>query len=69
MYRDGIGDPSDPKAAYAWLEVASLEGNAVAQRQRVAALDRLDVADQRSAIASAHTLLAQIDHNIAPASG
>ena len=69
MYRDGVGQPTDPKAAYAWFEVASLEGNPVAQRDRATALDRLDAADQHSAIARAHTILAQIDHNAAPAKG
>ena len=69
MYHHGIGQPPDPKAAYAWLEVASLEGSTIAQRDRVTALDRLDAADQRSAISRAQTILTQIDHKIAPASG
>ena len=68
MYHHGIGQPPNPKAAYAWLEVASLEGSTIAQRDRVTALDRLDAADQRSAIARAQTILAQIDRSIAPVS-
>jgi hypothetical protein len=69
MYRDGIGESPDPKAAYAWLEVASLEGNMVAQREQMTALNRLDAADQHSAIGRAHTIFAQIDRNITPPGG
>jgi TPR repeat protein len=34
MYRDGIGAPADQTQAYAWSEVATLEGSAFAQRDR-----------------------------------
>jgi TPR repeat protein len=49
MLHEGIGSPADPVAAYAWLEVAALRGNALAQHERDALLPTLLPAQQAEA--------------------
>jgi TPR repeat protein len=53
IYRIGIGLTAQPTEAYAWSEVGALEGNALAKRERDAALRKLSAADQIAAIARA----------------
>jgi TPR repeat protein len=60
MYHDGIGMPADQTQAYAWSEVATLEGSAFAQRDRDVSLHDLNDADQKSAIARAREILDKI---------
>jgi TPR repeat protein len=68
MYRLGLGVVADPIAAYAWLEVAVLEGSTFAKRERDASLHDLSVQDQKVAIARAKEILAEIRHEtIVPA--
>jgi TPR repeat protein len=62
MYRLGLGVIADPTAAYAWLEVAVLEGSTFAKRERDASLQDLSVKDQKVAIARAKEILAEIEH-------
>ena len=45
MYRVGLGTPVDQKQAYAWSEVASLEGSEFAKRERDFSLHDLFVSD------------------------
>jgi TPR repeat protein len=60
MYRAGIGTPVDQKLAYAWSEVASLEGSEFAVRERNSSLHDLDVSDQQAAVAHAHDIMEEI---------
>ena len=60
MYRAGIGTPVDQMQAYAWSEVASLEGNEFAVRERNSSLHDLDVSDQQAAVAHAHDIMTEI---------
>jgi hypothetical protein len=61
-YRLGLGVVADPIEAYAWLEVAVLEGSTFAKRDRDASLHDLSVKDQKVAIARAKEILAEIKH-------
>ena len=63
MYRVGIGTAVDQKRAYAWSEVASLEGSDFAMRERNSSLHDLDVSDQQEAVANAHDIMKQIKQN------
>ena len=53
MYHLGLGMPASPIEAYAWSEVASLEGNVFARRERDASLHDLKESDQQQAVARA----------------
>jgi TPR repeat protein len=57
MYRAGIGMTVDPTGAYAWSEVATLEGSVFAKRERDASFRDLSAADQQAAITRAHEIL------------
>ena len=57
MYRAGIGMTADPTGAYAWSEVATLEGSVFAKRERDASFRDLSAADQQAAITRAHEIL------------
>jgi hypothetical protein len=57
MYRVGIGMTADPTQAYAWSEVATLEGSAFAKRERDASFRDLSADDQKAAIARAREIL------------
>jgi TPR repeat protein len=61
MYGNALGVPPDPKEAYVWSEVASIEGGTLANRQRDASLENLDVNEQKAAIAQANGILTQIN--------
>ena len=63
MYRIGIGTAVDQKQAYAWSEVASLEGSEFAARERDSSLHDLDVSDQQEAVAHAHDIMKEIKQN------
>jgi TPR repeat protein len=58
--RVGLGTPVDQKHAYAWSEVASLEGSEFAKRERDASLRDLSVGDQQAAVAQAKDILKEI---------
>jgi hypothetical protein len=60
MYRAGIGTAVDQKQAYAWSEVATLEGSDFAVRERESSLRDLDVNDQKAAVAQAHDIMKEI---------
>jgi TPR repeat protein len=60
MYRAGIGTAVDQKQAYAWSEVASLEGSEFAERERNSSLHDLDVGDQQAAVAQAQDIMKEI---------
>jgi TPR repeat protein len=60
MYRVGPGIPKDLKLAYAWSEVASLEGSEFAKRERDDSLRDLSVSDQDAAVAQAKDILKEI---------
>jgi TPR repeat protein len=49
MLKEGIGGAADPVAAYAWLEVASLRGDAKAEAERDQVLATLSPAQQLAA--------------------
>jgi TPR repeat protein len=66
MYRIGLGVTAQPTEAYAWSEVGALEGNALAKRERDAALRKLSAADQISAIARAGEILKTIKNETNP---
>jgi TPR repeat protein len=68
MYRLGLGMSADPIEAYAWSEVASLEGSVFAKRERDASLGKLDADKQQEAVARATKILAQIKHEMTAAS-
>jgi TPR repeat protein len=57
MYRAGIGMKADPTEAYAWSEVATLEGNVFAERERDASFHDLSTDDQKAAITRAQEIL------------
>jgi TPR repeat protein len=63
MYRAGIGTAVDQKQAYAWSEVATLEGSDFAVRERESSLRNLDVDDQKAAVAQAHDMMKEIKQN------
>lgn len=60
MYRVGIGTAVNQKQAYAWSEVASLEGSEFAVRERDSSVHDLDVSDQQVAVAHAHDIMKEI---------
>jgi TPR repeat protein len=60
MYRLGLSMSADPIEAYAWSEVASIEGSTFAKRERDASLGKLDTEKQQEAIARAAQMLEQI---------
>ena len=60
MYRAGIGTAVDQKQAYAWSEVASIEGSEFAKRERDSSLH-----DQQAAVAHAHDILDEIKQRTA----
>lgn len=51
----------DLKQAYAWSEVASLEGSEFAKRERDSSLRDLSVSDQEAAVAQAKDILKKIE--------
>ena len=57
MYRVGVGMKADPTEAYAWSEVATLEGNVFAERERNASFHDLSADDQKTAITRAREIL------------
>jgi TPR repeat protein len=57
MYRIGLGVAADPKEAYAWSEVATVEGSPFARGERDASLNDLSTGDQQAAVARAHEIL------------
>jgi TPR repeat protein len=57
MYRAGIGTAVNPTEAYAWSEVATLEGNVFAERERDPSFHNLSTDDQKAAIARAQEIL------------
>ena len=63
MYRAGIGTAVDQKQAYAWSEVASLEGSVFAVRERDSSLHDLDVSDQQAAVVRAQDIMKKIKQN------
>ena len=65
MYRVGLGIPKDLKQAYAWSEVASLEGSEFAKRERADSLRDLSVSDQDAAVAQAKDILKEIKRQTA----
>jgi TPR repeat protein len=65
MYRAGIGTAVDQKQAYAWSEVASIEGSEFAVRERDSSLHDLDVSDQQAAVAHAHDIMKEIKQKTA----
>jgi TPR repeat protein len=67
MYHDGIGMPVDQTEAYAWSEVATLQGSVFASRDRDASFHGLSAADQKSAIARAQEILKIIKSKTIPA--
>ncbi len=60
IYRLGLGTSADPIEAYAWSEVASLEGSVFAKRERDASLGKLDTDKQQEAVVRAAQILEQI---------
>lgn len=66
MYRAGIGTAVDQKQAYAWSEVATLEGSDFAVRERESSLRDLDVSDQKAAVAQAQDIMNEIKQKTAP---
>jgi hypothetical protein len=66
MYRAGIGQSPDFVDAYAWSEVATIEGDPSAKADRDASLQQLDANDQRAAVARAKNILAGIKQRNQP---
>jgi Sel1 repeat len=66
MYRVGLGTTVDQEKAYAWSEVASLEGSEFAKRERDSSLRDLSVSDQQVAIAQAKVILTEIKRQFIP---
>jgi len=66
MYHDGIGMPGDQTEAYAWSEVATLEGSIFASRERDASFHGLNDADIKSAISRAQEILKVIKSETPP---
>ena len=67
MYRDGLGIPADQKEAYAWSEVATLEGSVFASRDRDATFHDLSATERNTAIARAQEILKLIKSETIPA--
>ncbi len=67
MYRTGLGVTADAKEAYAWSEVATIEGSPFATHERDASLSGLSTADQKAAVARAQEILDQIRRETANA--
>jgi hypothetical protein len=68
MYRLGLGMSADPIEAYAWSEVASLEGSIFAKRERDASLGNLSADKQQEAVARASEILKEIKREMPPPS-
>jgi len=66
MYRLGLGMSADLVEAYAWSEVASLEGSMFAKRERDASLGNLSADKQQEAVAHTSEILKQIKRETAP---
>lgn len=66
MYRVTIGAPANPMEAYAWSEVATVEGNAFAEHERDASFRDLSATDQKAAVARAQEILKTIRSETAP---
>jgi TPR repeat protein len=62
VLRNGIGGPADPVGAYAWLEVASLGGNAEARLERDKLLPTLTQDQQVRAAAEVASLQSATAH-------
>jgi TPR repeat protein len=62
VLRNGIGGPADPAGAYAWLEVASLGGNAEARIERDRLLPKLTQDQQAQAAAEVASLQSATAH-------
>lgn len=60
MYRAGLGMPANVTEAYAWSEVATLEGSAFAKPERDTSFHDLNSGDRQSAIDRAKQMLAEI---------
>ena len=60
MYLAGVGTAVDEKQAYAWSEVATLEGRDLAISERNSSLRILAVSDKQAAVAQAHEMLMEI---------
>jgi len=65
IYRAGIGTAIDEKQAYAWSEVAAMEGSDFAIRERNSALRDLTQSDKQAAVAQAHEMLIEIKRQTA----
>lgn len=65
MYRLGLGAPSDPIESFAWLEVATLEQNELAQHERAALLAMLSPAQQEAATGRSKEIMNAIDSKTA----
>jgi hypothetical protein len=65
IYRVGLGALVDRKQAYAWSEVASLEGSEFAKSERDSSLRELNPSDQQAAVALAHDILKEIKQHTA----
>ena len=68
MYHDGIGMPVEQTQAYAWSEVATLEGSVFAQQDRDASFHDLSEADQKTALAQAQNILKSVKKETTPVS-
>jgi TPR repeat protein len=68
MYRLGLGMSADSIEAYAWSEVASLEGSIFAKRERDASLGNLSADKQQEAVARASEILKEIKREMPPPS-
>jgi TPR repeat protein len=66
MYRDGLGMPADQKEAYAWSEVATLEGSVFASRDRDATFHDLSATEKNTGIARAQDILKTIKSETPP---
>jgi TPR repeat protein len=60
MYEDDIGTTAAPVKAYAWSEVATIEGDKLAKQERNASRRQLDVKDQVAAVQRAKDILAKV---------
>ena len=67
MYRLGLGMPANSVNAFAWSEVASLEGNPVARRERDASLRDLNESNQQQAVSLVGEILNRVKRKM-PAS-
>jgi TPR repeat protein len=66
MYHDGIGMSADQTEAYAWSEVAILEGSAFAKNDRDASFHDLSEGNKNDAVAKASEILKIIKDKTAP---